>query len=461
MREETRDMLKRLHDRYSEKYAAKVVRFKADVGLKISEGRQRIESYEAEIGRIRDSDSKEDSGDGAKLKRSKLKLHLERKRERIKRGLAEEFIKNHYDSTGEKLVYDGESVSFGHKDWKKLAGLERIEARKEHREYQERFRREFGAFLERDAGYIDTVRKISDLYSETRQQPEVNGLSDRFVRESKVKGLEEMIAYERSRIDSERSRIENLPPSSELAYIKRVADLADREESPQIEKIFVEPLNEEGYSISLAGSPVMQRTADGRYSLVFASSQKAPLKEFVVNTEVRDEEKAIEIFDLGMNDYITCEGIVLFDEAKELSEKIFGFVREGIEIFPVNYETVLRRLAKQQGRPDEVASRHWGQSYLAGLQPDEIIVGQIFGDGHGSKAYRYGDVIVVESDVQDEATYVLESKKFDELRLMSRGHLRDSKPSGLISRVIHLGNKEEERQRWRRDIDSKLSGDSS
>jgi hypothetical protein len=247
--------------------------------------------------------------------------------------------------------------------------------------------------------------------------------------------------------------LSHVPRSRPLVYLEEVYALLQSGVLPRIRKGFVSTLRAYGYTLYMGDKIILQCGMGREYSLVFSTSRGKPVGIEMNREDIAAEDLATELLNLGMYDCITAEGNVLFGKASEIAREVFAQVRQGIEIFPPDGDEPYRREVHQTGQDMLVLPRHWGQSYLSDLGPDEVIIGQLLGSGHSSKAYRFGELIIVESDRVGEATYFIRATAFGRLRHKGRSLLRSSRPNGFIDRIIHAGESQKKRQEWRRSVD--------
>jgi hypothetical protein len=251
---------------------------------------------------------------------------------------------------------------------------------------------------------------------------------------------------------------QSLPrPPGELAYLARVKKVYEANPVPSIEKNYFsfKRMDNRGYSLWYGGSLVMQRTPKGQYEYIFTTAKAKPFAIHRTKQEVRDEKYARSLVNLGIYDFVTADGVKLNGAARDIADQVFSIVRNGIEMFPEENEKGYRVHNPPSGNGREhspLVSRHWGQSHLADQSPDEITQGQLWGSGHSYKAYRFGGVVIVESDRTNDATYVLTAPHFASLRAASRSQLLRTEPEGFLGRVIHTGSEDDSRTAWTEEI---------
>ncbi len=79
-----------------------------------------------------------------------------------------------------------------------------------------------------------------------------------------------------------------------------------------------------------------------------------------------------------------------------------------------------------------------GQKHLEDMTPDEIIEGELLGDGDIAIAYVFEDHVIIEAKDLNKATYVVVKDSFDELKDLSRWEaMRLTREEGLITRIFH------------------------
>jgi hypothetical protein len=72
------------------------------------------------------------------------------------------------------------------------------------------------------------------------------------------------------------------------------------------------------------------------------------------------------------------------------------------------------------------------------MTPDEIIEGELLGDGDIAIAYVFEDHVIIEAKDLNKATYVVVKDSFDELKDLSRWEaMRLTREEGLIARIFH------------------------
>ena len=137
------------------------------------------------------------------------------------------------------------------------------------------------------------------------------------------------------------------------------------------------------------------------------------------------------------------------------AHEVFEHVRTGIEILPRPEEPSGFRFKVDPNTPrspgTEPVYRTWGQEYLAAMAPNRTIDGELLGSGGAYIAFIFGDKTFVEFDQEARATYVFETKFFEQLRGWSREDMLNRSPAGYLGRVVH-----DDEAGWKERIDERL-----
>ena len=108
--------------------------------------------------------------------------------------------------------------------------------------------------------------------------------------------------------------------------------------------------------------------------------------------------------------FCTSMGIPLPLPLAEYYQGFFERVRDGEFKFAqvARQDGSLKARSGAGGKHGHLAMRTWGQSFLKELLPcDKIEPGAIKGDGSSHMLFYMGNIVVVEPDVEERATYVL------------------------------------------------------
>lgn len=320
------------------------------------------------------------------------------------------------------------------------AELKRLERKKFHLE--EKLSREVTAGSGRDiSGWIKTaVEKKPSEYEFESEQTKNN--RTRLVRV--VKKMDEIEGLIRP--------APKAGTAEELAYLERTARLLESGKTPEIYHGMVAPERRMGYSLKVDDSLVYHLEPNGGCIYIFTGNKTQPFKLKSSRATLPFFAEAQSTVNLGMCDYLTEEGVKLFGAARDRADEIFTKVRVGKEILPPRREGEVY-YEKGRERTENIHPRHWGQSYLAGRNPINVTHGELFASGNSFMAYNFGDLVVVESDQSGDATYVLKTGAFEDLRHKSRDWILTHNPEGFVTRVIHPGDSEAQRQVWKRQVD--------
>lgn len=225
-------------------------------------------------------------------------------------------------------------------------------------------------------------------------------------------------------------------------------------ETPVIRKDNISLFGRQCYSLWLAESPIYLYQGD-RSQYLYTTRKDTPLEILSINTNIimniADRARAQgRVFNLNTGDLVTNRGYVLNGEQQNIAAGIFEQVMNGIEILPSPTEpsgyTVRRHIGPRQEQ--EPRFRHWGQTYLAQLNPDEIIEGQLLGSGGSYEAYVFGDKTIVEFDQEERATFFFDTDYFHTLRVWQRREILQRNPEGFEGRIIH----HKDRDNWRNSV---------
>ena len=162
--------------------------------------------------------------------------------------------------------------------------------------------------------------------------------------------------------------------------------------------------------------------------------------------------------------YIREDGVPIYpnSDIHELCVDVFGKVETGIEIFPAkpskkgtkkNGAYIIRAPIEKR----EPILRTYGQEHLDELCDEKPIQGKLLGSGDTALAFRFGDIVIIESADLNKATYIVTEDSFETIRHMPRAEaMRLSEEEGLVDRILH---KDTDTETWKERITPHLNGD--
>ncbi|MFA5928308.1 MAG: hypothetical protein WC838_03290, partial [Candidatus Margulisiibacteriota bacterium] len=164
--------------------------------------------------------------------------------------------------------------------------------------------------------------------------------------------------------------------------------------------------------------------------------------------------------------YINRDGFVLSPLMSSWADHVFNQVRNGMPVFadPVKMRDMYKKFTGEtsgetRAKDQPIVYRHWGQHYLAALQPYDIKEAKLFGSGGSYKLFFFkanetikNDYVIAEFDQPDRATFIIEKDKLGLLGDLSRMELFRTKPDGFIARIYHIEGEErtaEDHKKWK------------
>jgi hypothetical protein len=170
--------------------------------------------------------------------------------------------------------------------------------------------------------------------------------------------------------------------------------------------------------------------------------------------------RAERLAGLASGDYCTEDGIPLPAEAQKVASEIFAIVRRGVSILPKgDLEKVIRREREKQSQAlnKDISPRTWGQEFLTSQDPLKIIPGALFGDGSQWKIYVFSTCIIAEANKSACGTYVGTPTALNTFLTQSRRDILEKRPPELLAHLIHTGDSEYARQKWRSAVTKYLT----
>ena len=161
--------------------------------------------------------------------------------------------------------------------------------------------------------------------------------------------------------------------------------------------------------------------------------------------------------------YIREDGVPIYpnSDIHDLCVDVFGKVETGIEIFPAKPS----KKGKRKNKPyherspiekQEPILRTYGQEHLDELCDEKPIQGKLLGSGDTALAFRFGDILIIESADLNKATYIVTEDSFPRIRHMPRAEaMRLSEEEGLIDRILH---RDTDTETWKESIGPYLEG---
>ena len=161
--------------------------------------------------------------------------------------------------------------------------------------------------------------------------------------------------------------------------------------------------------------------------------------------------------------YIREDGVPIYpnSDIHDLCVDVFGKVNTGIEIFPAKPS----KKGKRKNKPyherspiekQEPILRTYGQEHLDELCDEKPIQGKLLGSGDTALAFRFGDILIIESADLNKATYIVTEDSFETIRHMPRAEaMRLSEEEGLIDRILH---RDTDTETWKESIGPYLEG---
>jgi hypothetical protein len=203
------------------------------------------------------------------------------------------------------------------------------------------------------------------------------------------------------------------------------------------------------YSVWLGNLCVFQYAGDEmRY--LYATRKDAPLKLCEIKLDelvnLRDYSREylknlIDYQELPEGSFFDYNGVALSEGNQEEARKIFSHVLVGDTVLPRSKEKRGYHVqVKNSGKGQDLEARTWGQEYLKEYEPERTIKGELLGSNSSYLAFTFGNLTVAEFDQEDRATYLFDTRQFDDLRQMNRAKLLREKPEGFLGRVIHDRN---------------------
>jgi hypothetical protein len=213
-----------------------------------------------------------------------------------------------------------------------------------------------------------------------------------------------------------------------------------------------------GYMLCVNGDTAVRWIDGNWYDIIFSRSKVKPMKGEMTKFDVFDFDFIKNLLEIKEGDYISLESRTKIMESEGL-HALFEKVRNGVEIFPYanehNKGKGIKIKGERSGKTPLPKPRHWGQEYLGNLTTGDIIEGEFFATGFTYQVFPVNQRMVIEANEENRATYILESEKFDSLRLVSRGKMISEKPEGYVGRVLHKGS----RQKWKETLNDYLKRD--
>jgi len=223
-----------------------------------------------------------------------------------------------------------------------------------------------------------------------------------------------------------------------------------------LEPPYVEIIKRNGnYSMFVNESQVLRVDGINRYSMIYTTARNKPfkIKEYKAPLFNPLQKGALEFLSMGIGDFCDSDYSNLYGSTKKYIANIFEQVENGIEIFPTTDPMKVRKKREKKTKPVEDKERDWGKVFLSSLGPQSIEQGELLGSGGSYKAYFFNNGrVIVEFDQTNHATYLLNQENFDLLRRMRRSDIISMKPEGYAGRIIHKGETNYLRQKWRQDV---------
>lgn len=190
-------------------------------------------------------------------------------------------------------------------------------------------------------------------------------------------------------------------------------------------------------------SPVYCFMEDGgNFEYIKTTSKSSPYKINVIKLGSAEG--------LKKGDYCDRHCIPVPQRLVKYVNDIFEQVRNGITILPEDIESkkivdfIAEHEEKERKKREKIGIvyRTWGQNFLSKLKPDSVRKGELLGSGGSCKAFYFKkkdgqQIVVVESDLENKATFLFAEEFFDKIRTKSRSEIREESPEGFFGIIEH------------------------